>query len=233
MSAQEVSEVAGSIPWIAGIEPQTRDELLTGARLVPLHRGQALSETCELAFVIEGVVKVIRRVSKDRETILRLVETGGLLLDSGTGEPISFVAFSDNARVLLLAARDVKNVLAKSSMASATLLAEVRRVYFEVRDLAGDLTVTPLPRRIAWILARLGRRFGIEEADGTRFIPLPLSRQDIADLSGTTLETAIRVMSRLRREEVVKSARNGIAIKNPDRIERIATGEERLRARVR
>lgn len=233
MSAQDVSEVAGSVPWIAGIEPQARNELLTGARLVPLQRGQTLSETCELAFVTDGVVKVIRRVSKDRETILRLVETGGLLLDNGAGEPISFVAFSDNARVLLLAPSDVENVLAKSSAASATLLAEVRRVYFEVRDLAGDLTVTPLPRRIAWILARLGRRFGTEEPDGTRLIPLPLSRQDIADLSGTTLETAIRVMSRLRREEVVKSARSGIAIKDPNRIERIATGEERLRARVR
>jgi CRP/FNR family transcriptional regulator len=209
-----------------------RSELLSGARLVPLHRGQALSETCELAFVTDGVVKVIRRVSKDRETILRLVETGGLLLDSGAGE-VSFVAFSDNACVLLLAPSDVKNVLAKSTTASTTLLAEMRGIYFEVRDLAGDLTVTPLPRRIAWILARLGRRFGLEEADGTRFIPLSLSRQDIADLSGTTLETAIRVMSRLRREEVVKSARSGIAIKDPDRIQRIATGEERLRARVR
>ena len=233
MSAQDISEVAGSVPWIAAIEPQMQSELCACARLVPLQRGQALSETGELAFVTDGVVKVIRRVAKDRETILHLVETGGLLIDNAAGEPISFVAFSDNVRVLLLAASDVKNVLAKSPTASATLFAEMRRVYFDVRDLAGDLTVTPLPRRIAWILSRLGRRFGIDEPDGTRFIPLSLSRQDIADLSGTTLETAIRVMSRLRREEVVKSARSGIAIKDPDRIQRIATGEERLRARVR
>ena len=208
MGAQEMWEAAAGVPWLANIESAMREQLFAGARLVSLARGQTLPETSEIAFVTDGVMKVTRRLSKDRETILHLVESGGLLLANDAGEPVLFEAFSDNARVLLLSMAHVQSVLEKSAAAGSTLLGEMRRVYFEARDLAGDLTVTPLPRRIAWILTRLGRRFGVDEPDGTLFIPLSLSRQDIADLSGTTLETAIRVMSRLRREEVVKSARS-------------------------
>ena len=49
-------------------------------------------------------------------------------------------------------------------------------------------------------------------AVGGCFVPLPLSRQELADLTGTTLETAIRVMSRWGKEGVVFTRRDGFLV---------------------
>jgi CRP/FNR family transcriptional regulator len=44
------------------------------------------------------------------------------------------------------------------------------------------------------------------------FIPLALSRQELADLLGTTLETTIRLMSRWQKENVVMTERDGFLV---------------------
>ncbi len=56
-------------------------------------------------------------------------------------------------------------------------------------------------------------------------LPLQLSRQDLADLCGTTIETAIRVMTRLGREGVVRAAARGLVIVDRPRLEEIARGQ--------
>jgi hypothetical protein len=57
--------------------------------------------------------------------------------------------------------------------------------------------------RLAATLLRLADREGVRTKDG-RELPFHLTRQSLADMSGTTVETAIRVVSRWLRDEVVK-----------------------------
>ncbi|MEK6573248.1 MAG: helix-turn-helix domain-containing protein, partial [Chloroflexota bacterium] len=51
-------------------------------------------------------------------------------------------------------------------------------------------------------------RVGRTEPDGV-LITIPLSRQDLADMAGTTLETAIRTMSRFRSQGIIETRRGG------------------------
>ena len=66
-------------------------------------------------------------------------------------------------------------------------------------------------RRIAHVLLKLAAKFGEERQEGW-VINASLSRQDIAELSDTTLETAIRVMSKFRKEEWVRTLRGGYVV---------------------
>lgn len=52
-------------------------------------------------------------------------------------------------------------------------------------------------------------------------IPLPMTRQDLADHLGLTLETVSRVVSRLARERVILVVPDGVRILNPQRLEEI------------
>jgi CRP-like cAMP-binding protein len=52
-------------------------------------------------------------------------------------------------------------------------------------------------RRVARQLVKLARRAGVPAAAGVRIV-VPLARQDVADMAGTSVETAIRVLSRWR-----------------------------------
>jgi CRP/FNR family transcriptional regulator len=63
---------------------------------------------------------------------------------------------------------------------------------------------------------------GRPEGDGV-FIPLTLSRQELADLTGTTIETCIRIMSRWGKEHMVLTEEEGFRVLDPEALEVLAT----------
>jgi len=82
-------------------------------------------------------------------------------------------------------------------------------------------TTERVDRRIAAILVRLAEKTGRDSPDGRR-LGIALSRQDLADMAGTTVETAIRVMSRFRKEGIAESNPGGfIVIRDPDALEEL------------
>src|SRR5690349_23573993 len=65
--------------------------------------------------------------------------------------------------------------------------------------------------RAARLFLTLAERMGRKTPEGI-VIPMALSRQELADLIGTTLETAIRLMSRWQKEGVVITQPDGFVI---------------------
>jgi CRP/FNR family transcriptional regulator len=78
-------------------------------------------------------------------------------------------------------------------------------------------------RRVARALLVLERTVGRAGAGGVE-IPMPLNRQDLADLGGTTIETAIRIMSRWGKEGIVLTLGHGFLIPDLARLQAIADG---------
>ena len=54
------------------------------------------------------------------------------------------------------------------------------------------------------------------------FIPLALSRQEIADMIGTTIETSIRIMSRWGKDNIVRTEKDGFLILDRAALESVA-----------
>ncbi len=69
-----------------------------------------------------------------------------------------------------------------------------------------------MEQRIAGVLLMLHDKLGPE---------LPFTRQEIADMSGTTVETAIRIMSRLTEEGIIKSTRGRIKVADGEKLRRL------------
>ena len=55
-------------------------------------------------------------------------------------------------------------------------------------------------------------------------MPMALSRQDLADLTGTTVETCIRIMSRWGKEDVVRTEKEGFLLRDRQALENLAQG---------
>ncbi|MBU1880043.1 MAG: helix-turn-helix domain-containing protein, partial [Chloroflexi bacterium] len=72
-------------------------------------------------------------------------------------------------------------------------------------------------------LLKLAKTVGHREGR-TFVLDLPLTRQDIAEMTGTTVETVIRVMSKWRRDNMVDTIDNHIVLQDPHRL--IAISEE-------
>jgi CRP/FNR family transcriptional regulator len=67
-------------------------------------------------------------------------------------------------------------------------------------------------KRIASLLLKLSEKVGVDD-DGYRKIDFPLTRQEISEMVGTTVETCIRTMSKLQKDGIVKSSNGRISIK--------------------
>ena len=77
--------------------------------------------------------------------------------------------------------------------------------------------------RAARLFLTLAEKGGVAR-DAHTFIPLALSRQEIADLLGTTIESAIRLMSRWQKEGLVLTEKDGFLISSPEALRAAADG---------
>ena len=110
--------------------------------------------------------------------------------------------------------RSVAEACADAGVTTAELMREIAAargaslgvVNKRIADLMGSAEL-----RAARLFLTLADRVGIPRGTGT-FIPLPLSRQEIADLIGTTLETAIRLMSRWQKDSLLETEKSGFLI---------------------
>lgn len=78
----------------------------------------------------------------------------------------------------------------------------------------GCMIHDPVERRVAQALLALRKKFGDS---------IPLTRQEIAELAGTTVETAIRTISRFQKEGWVRSTRGKIQLLQPDSLARLSS----------
>jgi CRP-like cAMP-binding protein len=94
----------------------------------------------------------------------------------------------------------------------------------EAHETIEQLSAYSVEQRVAATLLKLANRLGRSEGSAT-LIEMPLSRQDLADMTGATVETISRVMSDLRRAGIVESGRRWISILDHERLLQVAGGE--------
>ncbi len=87
------------------------------------------------------------------------------------------------------------------------------------RDIATAVaTLKDARGRIGCALLQLARQYGVDTPQGLR-IGFRLTRQDIADRSGVTIETAIRVLSDLQRQGILRTHAQMIEILDMERLQ--------------
>jgi CRP/FNR family transcriptional regulator len=111
---------------------------------------------------------------------------------------------------------------------ATTLLGEATRHTMHACDRIEQLSSGQVEQRLATLLVRLAHRVGVERPRQGVWIPVPLSRQDLADMCGTTVETIIRTMSRFRKSKLVRPATRGFLITSPAELEELARAPQRL-----
>jgi CRP/FNR family transcriptional regulator len=76
-------------------------------------------------------------------------------------------------------------------------------------------------RRIARQLVKLAERMGRSGPRGVEIV-VPLARQDVADIAGTTVESAIRVLSRWRQLGLVQTVSGRLIVSDLDALRSMA-----------
>ena len=93
--------------------------------------------------------------------------------------------------------------------------------FVELQDRYRELATERVERRIARAVLRLVRQAGRRTEEGV-LIDIPLSRQDLAEMTGTTLYTVSRVLSDWEQKGLVKSGRERVTLRDAHRLVIIA-----------
>jgi CRP-like cAMP-binding protein len=89
----------------------------------------------------------------------------------------------------------------------------------EMQERYRELATEKVERRIARALLRLAAQMGAKNAGG---IELTFTRQDLAEMSGTTIYTVSRILSEWERQGLVEAGRERVLIRNPHGVVSIA-----------
>lgn len=205
-----------AVPLFQCLNTEERILLAPVSRVVVYEKGEEVfregEPATDLCFVVIGRVKIVK-AAPERDVILGLF---------GVGEPIGAVALFEGKRfpasavalepstILRIPEREFFATIDGHPEMTRRLLQGLMLRQFEISRRLADLTGS-VEKRIARLLLMLTARVGRREGAGAT-IPLVLSRQDIADLTATTVESAIRVMSRWGKENVVITGPEGFSI---------------------
>jgi len=167
-----------------------------------------------LHLVTSGRVKMIKHSPDGHETILAIFDAGQIIGEVGVlvgrTYPATAQAMKPTTTLSLVRQAYVRLVQEHPALAWS-LIEELSRRLQSAHETIRSLAVEKVEQRIARLLLRLATAAGEKQGD-TVLITIPLTRQEIADMAGTTVETAIRVMSKLRRLGLVDSDQGRIRI---------------------
>lgn len=94
----------------------------------------------------------------------------------------------------------------------------------EMQERYRELATERVERRIALTVLRLAAQIGERVDSEETMVELPLSRQDVAEASGTTIFTVSRVLADWERRGLVETGRERVMLRNPHGLVRISEG---------
>ena len=231
MPAPGAREFLDSSPVFAGVPPRELETLAAvaqertyRAREYVFTEGEPAAWYC---VVRTGHVKILRTSRDGKDVVLELL---------GPGEPFGGVAVIERRPYPASAQATEPSTVLKIPQEPIVALAErypsiiremalmIGRRLRAAHDSMTSLAVDPVEARLAATLLRLAEREGTREGRAIR-LPFHLTRQSLADMTGTTVETAIRIVSRWLRDGLVREEGTHLVLRDVEALRAIAGGD--------
>ncbi len=217
------------LPLFRRVSADDRERLAAVAYVRTYDRGDHVfheGDPSDFFFVVmTGRVKVYKQTPGGNDVILEMFGPGGPLGAVAAYEsrpyPASAAAL-ESTSCLLIPRAEFFSLLEQRPSLVRGLLGSLSLRLVELTTRLAELTGGRVETRFARLFLKLADQLGRPERGGT-FVPLPLSRQELADLTGTTIETSIRIMSRWGKQEILRTEKDGFVILDRGTLESQAT----------
>ncbi len=215
MNRNEIGQALEEAEVFGNLSRDVLDELAKFFSGQQVARGEYLffegDESERIYLCPKGRIKVVRHSPEGKEVLIEVVPEGRpfALLAGVERYPLSASAVAMEDSTLLSIGRErFLSLFNTSPELSMSVIHDLATRLRDARDRIRSLALDRVDQRIARIILvmvdSLGKRSG-----GRIILDVALTRQDIASMVGTTVESAIRTMSRFQKEGVLRTEHGG------------------------
>jgi CRP-like cAMP-binding protein len=223
LASLDRSLIAG-LSVFEGIAAADLDRIISQARSMRIARDQPVFEQEQEAhsffLLLDGHVRVVKSTPDGQEVTVRYISPGELM---GIASALGRTTYPANA----IAAVDCV-VLAWPSQLWPTFATSFPSFSANTYKVVGsrlqdahtrviEMSTEQVEQRVAHALLKLVKQSGKKTEEGI-LIDFPISRQDVAEMTGTTLHTVSRLLSAWEDQGLVKSGRQRVVVVEPHRL---------------
>lgn len=217
MTGLDRTLIAG-LETFRGLSDQALDRVLAHARSARHAKGSEIfsqgAEAENFYLLLSGHIRVVRTSPEGHQVIARYINEGelfGIAVAMGrTTFPASAVAAVDCV-ALAWPNREWAELQTLFPAFGASAYQTIGARLQETQAQVMEMSTEQVEQRIAHALLRLVKQAGRKAADGIE-IDFPITRQDIAEMTGTTLHTVSRLLSAWEQRGLVRSGRQKVVV---------------------
>ncbi|MDD5370126.1 MAG: Crp/Fnr family transcriptional regulator [Anaerolineaceae bacterium] len=177
-----------------------------------------------LFVVADGKVKLLQHAMNGRDVLLDILIPGEFF---GSLSLIPTATYADTAQAhtsvcaLSITTGEFRTILDQFPGVTLQVLDVMSARLIAANQKVLQLSALTVEQRIAFTLLNLAEKLGVQR-EGVLLIDTPLSRDELASMTGSTTETASRVMSQFQSDGLVDSGRQWVAILEKSKLEAIS-----------
>lgn len=181
-------------------------------------------KSTQLCVIAAGSVKLLKHSLEGQDVLIDILKKGEFF---GTLETLGQTVYQETAEaqtascILKINSEQFRKILQNHPITALNVLDVISERLKLAYEMMKQLSVQAVEQRIAFTLIKLAHKVG-EQKDVGLLIQLPLSRNDLAGMTGTSEETASRIMSQFQKQGIIKSGRQWVSITNQQKLESLA-----------
>lgn len=223
--------VIKSLPLFETMSDADLDGLLAQATARRVLQGETVFKQGQLAtsffLLLSGRLKVTQVTGDGQQIIVRVVHPGELFgfakALARPDYPGTATAVTDSM-TLAWPGELWSDFIGRTPLVAARTMQTLGRQLDEAHTRIREMSTQESERRVAHAILRLSGKAGRQEEAGIQ-ICFPISRRDIAEMTGTTLHTVSRILSAWNAQGLVEVGRQKIIIRDIPGLARLAEGK--------
>lgn len=218
------SSLVAHLPLFAGLSNDELVEVLREARSTRYAKNIPIFEQGEearsLLLLLHGHVRATKMTPTGEQVVVRYVAPGeifGVAPAIGLQHYPATATAVDDSVVLMWPSAAWPRLAAKFPQLASNTLRTLGSRLQETHTRVVEMSTQQVEQRVAHALLRLAKQSGRKLDHGVE-IDFPISRQDIAQMTGTTLHTVSRILSAWEQLGLIESGRQRIVLREPHKI---------------
>ena len=210
------------------LSPAALEEVMAAARLRRMAKQTRIfnqGDPAERAYaLIDGSVRISQAGGDGAEVVIRFIGPGEMFgavaLFTNRQYPADATTLSNSLKISW-SETDLLALLRRHPQIALNVIRIIGKRLKEAQERMRELATQRAEQRVAHAVLRLAQQAGRSTVDGT-VIEFPLRRKDVADISGTTLHTASRILTAWEKAGLLVSNNQRLTIRKPSGIQLIA-----------